>query len=209
MSGKKPLTIFRETLNRSRSLLDMVDEGGIITNADDIVRGAVIIGVAAFDRYFTSKFCDVLVPHLKKSSKNSDGLLNLLEQSGLDTEFALQLVISKRPFRKIRTIVQNSLSRHTTHRSSTIDELFVSLGLKKLTENAQARAKRVNLESRIQKLVDIRNEIAHEAHVNSYGNAKAINSEDVRSRIDDVELFVENCDHIIDNAFKRKTRVSA
>lgn len=209
MSGKKPLTVFSETIERSKSLLDMVDHDEEIANRDDIIRCAVVIAIAAFDRYFTSKFCDVLVPHLKKSPKLSGELIARLEQAGLNTEFALQLVVSKRPFRKIRTIVQNSLSRMTTQRSSAIDELFVSMGLKCLTKNAQARARRRNLKTRIQKLVDMRNEIAHEAHVNAHGNVKQVASDDVRSRITDVEIFVQNCDAIIDNKFGRKPPVSA
>lgn len=209
MSGKLPLTVFKETLARSRCLLEFVDRHADNVSNDDIVRGAAVLSVAAYDRYFTSKFCDVLVPHLKTSSMISKDLISRLEEAGLDTSFALQLIVSKRPFRKIRTIVQTSLSRVTTHRSSVINDLFVSVGLKDLTRNAQRRAGRQNLEKRIQNLVDLRNEIAHEAHVNAHGNTKIITSEDIRSRIEDVELFVENCDAIINNKFGKKPPISA
>ncbi|MBZ0215825.1 MAG: hypothetical protein K8F25_04670 [Fimbriimonadaceae bacterium] len=127
----------------------------------------------------------------------------------MDTAFALQLAVSKRPYRKIRTIVQNSLSRLTTHRSSVIDNLFLSLGLNDLSENAQKLARRKTLNKRIQKLVDIRNDIAHEAHINAHGNAKKITYDDVSGRLDDLELFVTNCDSIIDNKFGRKPPISA
>ena len=176
-----------------------------LVDPDDMIRAAVVIGVAAFDRYFTAKFCDVLVPHLKKAPKLSNDLLVRLEKAGLNTEFALQLAVSKRPYRKIRTIVQNSLSRFTTQRSSTIDALFVSLGLIDLSKNSQKKAKRINLNKRIQKLVEIRNDIAHEAH----GNAKNITSVDIRGRLEDLKLFVTNCDVIIDNKFGRKPPISA
>ena len=209
MSGKLPLTVFRETITRSKRLLDLVDQTAYDAHNDDIIRGATILAVAAYDRYFTAKFCDILVPHLKSSTVISKDLIKRLESAGLDTSFSLELIVSKRPFRKIRTIVQASLSRVTTHRSSVINDIFVSVGLKDLTKNAQKRAGRKNLEKRIQKLVDMRNEIAHEAHINAHGNAKTITSADIRLRIEDVELFVEHCDAIIDSRFGKKPPVSA
>lgn len=209
MSGKKPITVFEETITRATALLDMVDAGDTPKNPDDVVRGAVMLSVAAFDRYFTAKFCDVLVPHLKNSKTLSDPLLSRLEEAGFDTKFALELAVSDRPFRKIRTIVQASLSRLTTHRSSVIDELFSSLGLIDLTKHAQAKQKRSNLKSRAQKLVDIRNDIAHGGHVNAHGSPKKISSADIRSRINDLCLLVRSCDAIVDKKFGRKPPVSS
>ncbi|MDW4499546.1 HEPN domain-containing protein [Sulfitobacter sp. D35] len=205
----KPFTVFEKTTQRAIDLINYHKSGTNLTEGDDLVRGAVVISVAGFDRHFTAKFCDVLVPHLKEGKAPSSEICKLLNDAGLDTRFALELAVSRRPFRKIRTIVQNSLSRHTTHRSDAIDSLFLHFGLKNLSKSAEAKANRKSLVKRIMKLVDIRNEIAHEAHVDVSGNAKSIDAEDTLKRINDILLFVTNCDQIIDNRFGIKQPVSA
>jgi hypothetical protein len=111
---------------------------------------------------------------------------------------ALELAVSKRPFRKIRTIVQNSLSQHTTQRISIIDELFISFGLKNLCENAEKKTGRKKLIKRISRLVDTRNDIAHSAHLNSHNKPRKVNIEDIRGLFDDLKIFVNSCDEIIE-----------
>ena len=209
MSTNRPISTFTKTIERSTALIDHYDTSPALDEKDDLLRAAVVISVAAFDRFFTARFCDVLVPHLKKSNKLSEKLVTHLSNAGLDTEFALELAVSQRPFRKIRTIVQNSLSRHTTHRTDVIDDLFLSLSLKNLCKNAEKKASRRNLRRRIEKLVDIRNEISHQAHVNQRGNPKTINSNDIRSRISDLKIFVEMCDEIISSKFGSTESISA
>ena len=204
----KPLTNFEKTISRAEDLLELFDAGTGLDEPNDAIRAAVIFSVAAFDRYFTTKFCDVLVPHLKSKAKPSTALVKRLHDAGLDTEFALELAVASRPFRKIRTIVQNSLSRHTTHRTEVIDNLFLALELKDLTKNAEKKANRKNLKTRIDKLVDIRNDIAHEAHIDTRGDPKNIEVADIRSRIQDLKLFTNNCDQIIENKFGASKSVS-
>ena len=149
--ANKPFTIFEKTISRSRELLNLHKSGSYLDENDDLIRAAIVLGVAGFDRYFTAKFCDVLVTHLKSNKKIGPDLYELLEKAGFNTEFALKLVSEtvenrkSRPFRKIRTIVQNSLSAHTTHRDDAIDELFKGLGLKDLSANAAKKAKKKKL----------------------------------------------------------------
>jgi len=148
----QPITVFEKTIDRSLALLELHSGDVELGEKDDLVRAAVILAIAGFDRYFTAKYCDVLIPHLKSGKKVDDELCKRLEDSGLSTRFALEFLTAKRPYRKIRTIVQNSLSAHTTHRDSVIDALFLQLGLKGLCEHAQAKAKRKNLIKRTMKL---------------------------------------------------------
>jgi hypothetical protein len=114
-----------------------------------------------------------------------------------------------RPFRKIRTIVQVSLTGHTTHREEKIDELFLSLGLNKLCSNAEKKTKKTRVIKSIVWLVDLRNEIAHEAHVKNNGDPRAINAGKVNQSIANVKLFVRSCDEIVDNKFGVKPAESA
>ncbi len=186
-----------------------------LSENDDLARAAVIFAVAGFDRYFTAKFCDVLVTHLKSGKSIGPDLYKRIEAAGFGTEFALRLISEtvenrqSRPFRKIRTIVQNSLSNHTTHRDSVIDELFKSLGLIDLSLNAEKRAKKKKLLTSVMALVDLRNEIAHEAHVKSDGTARNLSASTIEKRIRDMECFVSNCDEIIDSKFGKKPASSA
>ncbi|WP_420854802.1 HEPN domain-containing protein [Salipiger pentaromativorans] len=78
-----------------------------------------------------------------------------------------------------------------------------------LTQNAEKKAQRKNLKKRVMKLVDIRNEIAHEAHVRSNGVPRTISRDDIAKRISDMKLFVEKCDEIIDAKFGIKPAISA
>jgi hypothetical protein len=59
------------------------------------------------------------------------------------------------------------------------------------------------------KLVELRNEIAHEAHVKVNGSPKSIAETDVRGRIKDMRLFVDSCDTIINNKYGLKPAISA
>ncbi|NNE80847.1 MAG: hypothetical protein HKN18_11315 [Silicimonas sp.] len=209
MAGNRPLNIFEKTNDRATALFDYAEAHARLPIADDLVRSGVVISVAGFDRYFTAKFCDVLVPYLKASTRVSEDILERLEEAGLSTEFALELLVSDRPFRKIRTIVQNSLSKHTTHRTDVIDKLFLGLALKDLCPNAQRRVGRRNMLRRIELIVDVRNDIAHSGPVNTRGNPKAIDVEEIRRKTLDMAIFIRACDSIIDNKFGVKPVVSA
>jgi hypothetical protein len=205
----KPLVTFEKTLNRAICLIEAAKQAHPSPLADDLARSSVVLAIAGFDRYFTAKFCDVLIDHLKSGKEVSDSTAKVLREAGLDTKFALKLAVSKKPFRKIRTIVQSHLSDQTTQRTSAIDSFFLNIGLKDLCRNAQAKAKRKTVISRTMKLVDLRNEIAHEGHVQRNGEPRKIDIGDIENRIKDMRVLVERCDEIIENAFGKKAPVSA
>src|SRR6056297_202988 len=213
--ANKPLSIFEKTVDRADSLIALAATGPEIEESDDLIRSAVVIAVAVFDRYFTAKFCDVLVPHLKSGDKIGSNLFARLEKAGFDTEFALRLIAdgvdnrTARPFRRIRNIVQTSLSSHTTHRDDAINDLFLDIGLKDLCTNAEKKAKKRRLVKQIMELVDIRNAIAHEAHVKLDGNPRAIDPEQIQKKMNALRVFVQSCDEIIDNRFGIKPALSA
>ena len=206
----KPFIVFSKTIARANSLIELHDQEPKLAEPDDLARAAVILAVAGFDRYFTAKFCDVLVTRLKSKKTISPDLYERLEKAGFGTEFALRLLLetvenrSSRPFRKIRTIVQNSLSNHTTHRDGVIDALFLSLDLKNLSENASKKAGQPSLSQKVMKLVDLRNEIAHEAHVKQNGEPRSLNVGSIRTMIGQLEKFVKACDEIVDARFGKQ-----
>ena len=212
--ANKSFGIFEKTLIRANALVNLRQSNPEIDEQDDLTRAAVLLAVAGFDRYFTAKFFDVLVVHLKSDKKIGDDLFARITDAGFTTKFALQLISesvdnrNSRPFRKIRTIVQNSLSRHTTHREEVIDELFLGLGLKNLCENARKKSGRTGLLKSVVQIVELRNEIAHEAHIKNTGEPRSINTDETVRRISDLSLFVKCCDEIIDSKFGSKPAVS-
>jgi len=52
----KPFSVFEKTRKRAESLLDLRDSNPELAELDDLTRAAVLLSVAGFDRYFTSKF---------------------------------------------------------------------------------------------------------------------------------------------------------
>ena len=196
----KPLHNFEQTMLRAEALLDMYDDrqfhisqnstgATAFIEEDDLIRSAVIVSVAALDHYFTSKFSDILVRHLKTRTPSKE-LLSILEKAGLTTRVALELAIMKRPFRRIRTMLQNHLSRYTSHRVEAIDKLFCSVGLIGLCGRVEAKVKRKSLLKRIDQLVTLRNEIAHTGHLNSRGKPKTIHIEKTRGLLQELSFFV-------------------
>ena len=151
----------------------------------------------------------------KSNKKIGPDLYTRISKAGLSTEVALSIISesvenrNSRPFRKIRTIVQNSLSTHTTHREDVIDELFLALGLKSLCANAVKKSKRNVVIKNVNKLVDLRNEIAHEGHVKNTGEPRSIDKDAIRKRVADLKVFVTCCDEIIDSKFGSKPASSA
>ena len=199
----RPLNYFENSIERALAVLALAETDP--QEADDLLRGACVLAVAAYDHYFTSKFCDVLNGYLKNNKPNKE-LLELLERAGLNTRSALEIAVMKRPFRRIRSLLSNSLSEKTTHRTKSIDNLFSAIDLKGLSGRVHKKASRTNLGKRIDKLVDMRNEIVHFAHINTRGHPKAISATDVRARIEEVRLFV-NCSEELINDWVKTTKI--
>lgn len=81
---------------------------GFLTPSKDIVRGAVVLGVAALDAYVTDVFTEKLVKYLKRYTP-SDSLVQLLNEAGLDTRMTLKLITMDRPYRGVRTLIDRYL----------------------------------------------------------------------------------------------------
>ena len=107
---------FIKTIRRCESLVDsykrlqVIDEenGVDVPTPKDIVRGAVVLAVAALDTYVTDVFSEKLVPYLKAYNPDPE-LIELLYDAGLDTKEALGLLSMERPYRRIRTLICTSL----------------------------------------------------------------------------------------------------
>src|SRR5690606_21568566 len=61
---------------------------------DDLFRAGIVLSVAAMDAYFTDRFCEALVPYIKKEGLNK-GLKELLSNSGMTLEKSIEMFDNK------------------------------------------------------------------------------------------------------------------
>lgn len=167
----------------------------------DIGRAGVVLAVAAMDAYFTKKFEEIIIPYLKTKGATPE-LTALLQAAGLDVAQALELVTMARPFRWIKSLIESHLDRYTTQKFESIDSLFKSVGLPKLSEHTSRKAKRTTLKRSIELLVERRHAIVHEGDLNKYGRPSDFKWTEMAKRLADLQLFVDTADSIIDNFAK-------
>ena len=199
--GKFLKTIKRcESLVESYKQLQAIDQanGAAVPTPKDIVRGAVVLAVAALDTYVTDAFSEKLVPYLQRY-KPDDELIELLYKSGLDTKEALVLLGMERPYRRIRTLIENYYGSYTTQKFDVIDQIFKPYRLTNITENAARKSGKVSIKTSVGKLVERRHQIAHAGDYNRHGRIIDIDEEQIAKRIKHLELLVTSMDEIVCN----------
>lgn len=167
-------------------------------DSDDIARAAIVLAVAAMDSYFTDIFTELLVPFLKKKGPTKD-MIVLLGEAGLNTEVALEMIKLNRPYRRVRSLVENYFGKYTTQKMDVIDELFKCYSIKDLTLNAQKKTGKKSLRSSLNKLIERRHCIVHEGDRNSRGKCNSINKSSVKRWIKLMTEFVSAADQILAN----------
>ena len=162
----------------------------------DMSRAAIVLAVAAMDSYFTDVFAERFVPFLKRKGP-SPQMVEFLEEAGLNTECALQLLAMKRPYRRIRTLIETHLELRTTQKIAVIDKLFLIYGLKDFSHHVQRLRKRKKLTAAIDDLVKRRNKIAHKGDVNSHGRVIPVDPEQTKRRLQSVLTYVSGADELL------------
>ena len=199
---------FKKTIRRCEELVKTYDilyqvsqKNSKIPAPKDIIRGSVVLSVAALDAYITDIFSEKLVSYLKRYNPDQS-LIDLLHDAGLDTKEALTLITMERPYRRIRTLIGNYYNSYTTQRFDVIDKLFLPYRLNNITENAEKKSGRKQLRVSVGKLIQRRHDIAHSGDYNSHGNIKSIDNSQIEKRILDLDLLVTNMDEIICNRIR-------
>ena len=165
-------------------------------DSSDLLRAALVFGVAAMDSYFTDVFAERFIPYLQKKGPNK-AMVSLLENAGLGTETALKIMTMKRPYRRIRTLVEESLEKKVTQTTNVIDDLFLAFDLKNFTQHIAQLKRRKTLLRSIRNAVNRRHKIAHDGDINSHGNLNPITRRDVQHKLKDIVLFVAGADQIL------------
>jgi hypothetical protein len=192
---------FRLVVGRSRQLLALreslsPEQIEKTDQPDDLCRAAVAIAVAGMDVFFTDRFCESLVPFLKSRGATKP-MVKLLEEARLDAAVALDLLTMERPFRRVRTLIEKHLSRHTTQLPAIIDKLFAPYGISNLSNDAAGLAKRKRLIRDVEKVVQRRHVIVHEADVVSNRKLGKLPVAEARNFVTHVERYVEHCEILI------------
>jgi hypothetical protein len=162
----------------------------------DLTRAAVVLSVAAMDTYFTDIFAERFIPFLKKKGP-TDGICEILNDAGLTTKTALELLTMERPYRRIRTLIEQYFERHTTQKVETIDSLFLAYGIKNFSANIQKLKGRRTLLRSVELVVQRRNEIAHAGDLNAYGKLTPIDYDQMKKRLLDIVTFVSGAEEIL------------
>ena len=162
--------------------------------------------MAAFDAYATDCFAEKFVDYVKRFGTN-DEIETMLTKAGFDIKFSLELLSAKRPYRRIRTLIDHYYSNYVTEKLDVIDKLYEMYCIRQFTHNAANRSGKdpQRLLSSVQKLVNRRHSIAHDSDYNEHGKLKRVNAMDT-NRINDLKLLVDNMDAIIENKFSRSRR---
>lgn len=180
------------------------DAGHIeIEPSQDLLRAAIVLAVAAFDAYATDCFAEKFVDYVKRFGINAE-IENMLKKAGFDIGFSLELLKAKRPYRRIRTLIDHYYSNYVTEKLEVIDALYKMYSLNDITTNAARRSRKdeQRLLGSVQKLVNRRHSIAHDSDYNEHGRLKRVNASDT-NRIQDLKILVENMDAIVENKFSR------
>ncbi|WP_405123515.1 HEPN domain-containing protein [Pseudomonas sp. M20] len=202
----KAFTKFHKTVRRCDTLVDAYTtlhslnaaDASVPTAPKDIIRGAIVLAVAALDAYVTDVFVEKLATYLKKY-RADDSLVDLLLKAGLDTREALTLLTRERPYRRIRNLVRSYYSQYTTQRFDVIDSVFLVYRLNKLTDSAARKSGRSHIQSRVGELIDRRHEIVHAGDYNQANRIQDIDEVRVKRWITALEYFVSAMDEIICN----------
>lgn len=193
-------TVVQRSLNLAQArhpLEKILQQAGEEDDLSDMTRASVVLAVAAMDAYFTGVFAEKLVPYLKSKTTPGKDLLKVLSDAGLNTQTALELLGMQRPYRRIRTLMDDYLEREVTQKTNKIDELFKSYGLIGLSENAEKKAKRKNLVTSIEKLVERRHQIVHRGDISPQGKLREIDHKKTYNQVINLVTWVSACDEII------------
>lgn len=200
------ITTFNSTIGRARAFVALhaslsTAQKAAMPDPDDLLRSAVAFAVAGMDAYFTDRFSESLVRFLKKK-KPTSGLVAFLSDAGLDTKAALEMLTMERPYRRVRTLVEEHLSNYTTQKQNVIDNLFLIYGVKDLSKNAEKMAKKKKLLTSVEAGVLRRHSIVHAGDLNAHDKRRSLTEDVTKRYISNIETYVQKCEAVLTKALK-------
>ena len=194
---------FDDTIKRCETIIELskdqyiaqLSNGGL---KGELLRYAAVLSVSALDMYAGDRFGENFVSVLKNHppcKRDSD----FLEKIGVGMKDILELLreTPKRPYRRMRTLVDEYLSRNSMQSLGRIDNLYKYFDLPDITVRASVAMKRKKLKISISKLVKRRNDIVHGCDYNGQSVVRGIKEKEVRRWVADVKCLVAGMDKLI------------
>lgn len=205
----KVKTRFDDTMIRCNTLTALYDT----TKNDDLLRAAIVLGVAAMERFLKDRFLELFIPFLKDEQKRKGvGKWNkptdkLFSESGIDAEFWKEN--SFRLDKKIFTTLSNKVrdyvrSRKVLQKRKSIEELYACYGIRDIIPFAEGKAERKTLWDSVEKLIKRRHQVAHDADYLFAGKLDSIDKKEVVRRLGHVSKLVNSIDEVLQLRFKKK-----
>lgn len=169
--------------------------------ADDIVRSATVLAVAAIDDYFRTKFCSKFTDYFRRQKRLRRSTAKSMESLGLSYYKLACATKSKDPDSIIRRTIEQSLSRRSTQSLADINNLYKHLGLATLSADAGAKLPH-NWKATYSEFVERRHQIVHRGDLDNTGEPNSIEGEDAMRALFLISDFVKHCDGIINNSIK-------
>lgn len=201
---------FDDTIKRCETIIELSKDLYIaqLSNGDlkgELLRYAAVLSVSALDMYAGDRFGENFVSVLKNHSpckRDTD----FLEKIGVGMKDILELLreTPKRPYRRMRTLVDEYLSRNSMQSLGRIDNLYKYFDLSEITMRASVAMKRKRLKASVSKLVKRRNDIVHGCDYNGQSVVRGIEEKDVRRWVADVKCLVEGMDKLITGKFGQR-----
>lgn len=205
MSRSKSFKKFSKTVHRAWLMANLrhglieneiIIGSGAVVDYDDLGRASIVLTIAAMDSYFTDAFIEKLVPFLKNNKPTKD-LVRILEKAGIGVKEALELLYEKRPYERIRKILEQHLENCVTQNPSIINKLFIAYGFKDICKSAEGKCKSNNIITSVKKLVKRRHEIVHNGDYLNNGNLRSFSQSRVNKQVLCMEKFVNACDELL------------
>lgn len=195
---------FDATIERCKNLckLNQSEEN------DDLLRAAIVLGVAALDAYAIDRFMDGFVQYIKHHIVNEQ-TVRFLADSGFTLKDALELIHDRkaRPFRRIRTVVENASSKKSMHSFERIDDLYKFYELQSITTEAATlgrnKRKASQMLSDIEYMISRRHDIAHAADYNGKNKLNEVLKAQIDVWLNTLEQFVNSMEEILQRKYQK------
>ena len=206
--NSKAKTRFDETMIRCNALTALYDT----TKNDDLLRAAVVLGVAAMERFLKDRFLELFIPFLKDEQKRKGvGKWNkptdaLLQESGIDADFWKNntLCPTKKIFAKLSKKVRDYVrTRMVLQKRKSIEGLYTCYGIRDIIPFAEGKAERKTLWNSVEKLIRRRHQVVHGADYLYAGKLDGVNKKEVARRLGHVSKLVNSVDEILQQCFKK------
>ena len=183
---------------------------------EDMLRLAVVLGVAAFERYLKDRFLMSFVPYLK-SKMSQDGTLSLndactdlLTKYSVNESFWIRVANkkAKQPYRSIRNKVRKHLYSMAIQNEKTIHKLYDSYGMGGIVANAVGKAERKNIWKSLEDFIKRRHLVAHHGDMLTTGKVRRIDKQYVIRRLSDLKSFVDGMECVLLDRFSGRKKTS-